>query len=175
MTDIALSLSFPQLGSAAFVGIVTGLLLKFASSYFFVLLRLDDNAATEEEIASNDGREEGADESAASSRSHPSLQHDRRRKTAARQLRSTGQSALLPSIPAARTAPLETPVAAVKAEDAILGPQDDVWQWLEEFNPKQPAVAIEPDGLDAGVLLRTPSTRPGGLLALTIMEESSSD
>ncbi|CAK7217876.1 hypothetical protein SBRCBS47491_003313 [Sporothrix bragantina] len=171
---------YTYLGSAAFVGIVTGLVLKFASSYFFVVLSLDDNAdAAEEELESNYGREEEATEAASSRRS--SLQHDRRLKTPGRHLRSIGQPAPLPSRPAAAPVPLtaptlnEAPLVAVKTEDAILSPQDDVWQWLEEFNPKQPAVAVEQYGGDTAALLKKPSARPGGLLALTIMEESSSE
>ncbi|CAK7208321.1 hypothetical protein SCUCBS95973_000062 [Sporothrix curviconia] len=160
-----------RLGSAAFVGIVTGLVLKFASSYFFVVLSLDEKARAaaaaeegegEEELESEDSREE-------------SLQRSQQLKKTGRQMRSVRRPALLPPRPAARPASVEGPVVAVKTEDAILSPQDDVWQWLEEYNPKQPNVAMEPDGGDAAALLKKPGSQPGGLLALTIMEESSSE
>ncbi|CAK7204155.1 hypothetical protein SEUCBS139899_006909 [Sporothrix eucalyptigena] len=158
---------YTYLGSAAFVGIVAGLVLKFASSNFFVVLRLDENANAEK---SDDDQEEDVAEP---SSSRAQLQHERPPK-APRQLRTISQPALLPS-QTAYTSPAGLPPPIIKTEDAILTPQDDVWQWLEEFNPKQPAVAMEPDALDTAVLLQKQSSQPGGLLSLTILEESSSE
>ncbi|OAA64614.1 hypothetical protein SPI_03261 [Niveomyces insectorum RCEF 264] len=143
---------YPYLGSAAFIGILAGLALAFASKYVVVVLQLHadkrDKASHE-----NGGWHDGAD-----NRTRP--------------------AAAWPIM--AQKAP-PRPVAAIKSE----GGPEDVWLWLEEFNTRQPAAAATNPGNNnnndssATAALQkqkqTQKQRPGGLLSMTIMEESSSE
>lgn len=142
------------------------MVLKFASSYFFVVLRLDADADADAE--SDDGREEDVDKTSSRSTQLPP------KRRPAGQLHDKARATL----PLPKSAAI-TPAVVVKTEDTIT-PQDDVWQWLEEYNPNQPVVTSKEDGGSSGgaagaALLRKQSPGPGGLLSLTIMEESSSE
>ncbi|CAK7267939.1 hypothetical protein SEPCBS119000_002802 [Sporothrix epigloea] len=161
-----------RLGSAAFLGIVTGLLLKYVSSYFFVILSLDkvECAEADEDLESEVSQESSLYKTAPR---RPSPQLDTKSKDAGRQPPSMSHSVLSPSHPAAVS--LEGSKSPVEASDAGFGSQDDVWQWLQEFNPAKPTMAIDTDGENTAALLKRTSAQPGGLLALTIMEESSSE
>lgn len=162
--------NFLQLGSAAFIGIVTGLVLKFASSYFFVVLRLDESVEADAD-ADAESEEEEYDEEVDRASSRISQLPPKSRPT--RQLSGKARETL--SLPKKEV--ITEPVVVVKTEDSIT-PKDEVWQWLEEYNPSQPVVAVERDdgsGDTSAALLRKQSPGPGGLLSLTIMEESSSE
>ncbi|KAL1900252.1 hypothetical protein Sste5346_002563 [Sporothrix stenoceras] len=158
---------YTYLGSAAFIGIVTGLVLKFASSYFFVVLRLDESAEAGAEWEEDEDYEEGAD------RASSQISQSPPKSRPARQLGEKARETL--SLP--KKEDITEPTVVVKTEDSIT-PKDEVWQWLEEYNPSQPVVALETHGEGGDTsasLLRKQSPGPGGLLSLTIMEESSSE
>lgn len=151
---------------------MTGLVLKFASSYFFVVLRLDESAEADAEADAESGEEEDHDEKVDRASSRISQLSSKGQPT--RQLGEKARETL--SFPK-REAITEPAVVVVKTEDSIT-PKDEVWQWLEEYNPTQSVVAPESDGRSgdtSAALLRKQSPRPGGLLSLTIMEESSSE
>ncbi|CAK7264042.1 hypothetical protein SEPCBS57363_000870 [Sporothrix epigloea] len=160
-----------RLGSAAFLGIVTGLILRFVSSYFFVILSLDgaEGAEAKEELESDVSHGNSPNRT---TYRHQTLQLDNKLKNTGRQLPSTSHPALSPPRPAAAPAPFEVSVLPV---DTVSGSQDDVWKWLQEFNPTKPTMATETEGGDAADILEKTSAQPGGLLALTILEESTSE
>ncbi|KIH88652.1 hypothetical protein SPBR_07662 [Sporothrix brasiliensis 5110] len=164
---------YTYLGSAAFIGIVTGLVLNFASRYVFVILRLDESAEpkADGELESDADADDGLE--ADGGKISPVGKQSWQKQRPARQLSDKALASLF--LP--KSAAVITPPAVVKTEDSTT-PRDDVWQWLEEYNPNQPIVAGEGDGggSDASAsLLRTQSPGPRGVLSLTIMEESSSE
>ncbi len=131
----------PKLGSAAFIGIVTGIALKLASNYLVAALQLDSD--DHEETWPSGKRAQGLQGQPAA---------------------FDGRSEAPPAGP--------QPQISFKAKDRA-EPQDDVWQWLEEFNPRRPEVGV---GSSSDVSLQTKQAlRPGGLLSVTILEESSSE
>ncbi|EPE09660.1 hypothetical protein F503_07436 [Ophiostoma piceae UAMH 11346] len=148
-----------RLGSAAFIGILAGLVLKFASDYIVVVLSLDSD---KERAGSSDVKSYTASGSASKTTSSSYTT-----ATSAQ----TGTTITTPSnTTTASTSQL--PKIEDNKSDIV---QDDVWQWLEEFNPRQPAVAVDSSNNFTDAPSPLQRQRPPGLLSLTILEESSSE
>lgn len=128
------------------------------------MLSLDDRSKADEE----DGEEEDV------SRETPQQRQLEQKRRSIRELHDKAKATL--ALPKSEPSNPDGEIN-IKTEDSIT-PQDDVWQWLEEYNPNQPVVAIEANDRDseaAVALLRRQCPGPGGLLSQTIMEESSSE
>lgn len=154
---------YTYLGSAAFIGIVAGLMLKFASDYIVVILGLDRDNSQQ-----LDGEIKSSMTAAGSTANTRSSSYT----TATSSQSAYSRSA----VTAPSTAPTTTSTSRLlKMEDDKSDiVQDEVWQWLEEFNPGQPTVAADNNNL-ADAPPPPLKQRPPGLLSLTILEESSSE